>query len=340
MSGSDPFFQFYAHVTGVLEMEHLQEARRNVSRAPVTAKGALVDIANSLAFHKAGKGDEEEGDEDEERDEELLAAKLQKGYELMVRMQTSRFELASDIQMLMGALKKKQLPGGLTDPAGAAKGAAAAAFEASSSAAASSSSSSLVSPSDIDYSVLLRELRAAARINYAAQAPKEGGDNVTLARTQAEAALKGAGVALKGKGKGGAAAGAGGGGDDDVPAVLATQADPSVKFRCPILLSLMVLPMRSKVCGHLYDNKGIQSLLKNKAEIECPIKGCGRKVTPKDLEQDEEATVEIEAYARKLKKSKGGGRGGDDGDGDGAGAGGGKRRRHVEDDDEEEDEEL
>lgn len=44
----------------------------------------------------------------------------------------------------------------------------------------------------------------------------------------------------------------------------------------------------SKACGHTYSKEGIMSLLKSKKTVNCPVAGCGKKVSENSLIPDDD----------------------------------------------------
>lgn len=81
--------------------------------------------------------------------------------------------------------------------------------------------------------------------------------------------------------------GSGVAGDDDLE-VLAT-GDSTVNLNCPFMTTLMVDPVKNKVCGHSYSKEAILNHIRKSRSPSCPVAGCSnRHVTQEQLEDDRE----------------------------------------------------
>jgi SUMO ligase MMS21 Smc5/6 complex component len=70
-------------------------------------------------------------------------------------------------------------------------------------------------------------------------------------------------------------------GDDDVEM---TSRGPR-SLRCPLTLTRLVEPVRSRKCPHTFSKAAILQMLKGH-EKGCPVAGCPQRISPADLEQD------------------------------------------------------
>ena len=65
---------------------------------------------------------------------------------------------------------------------------------------------------------------------------------------------------------------------------LSSQA-PAEQTKCPLTLKEMVKPMKSKICGHNYDQDAImQHISRGRGRAKCPV--CGQLLTKADLEHN------------------------------------------------------
>jgi hypothetical protein len=71
--------------------------------------------------------------------------------------------------------------------------------------------------------------------------------------------------------------------DDDDVEIDEIQSHPKVPSRCPITMKEMSEPMQSKKCLHHYSKEGIMAFLQKKKSCPCPIGGCSRTVSKRDL---------------------------------------------------------
>lgn len=75
-------------------------------------------------------------------------------------------------------------------------------------------------------------------------------------------------------------------------------------LKCPITKMLFEHPVRSKVCGHIYDLKGLEQMWKAK-RFQCPVPGCSNTSVKKDqLEDDEEMKMKVRSYLRRVERMK------------------------------------
>lgn len=55
---------------------------------------------------------------------------------------------------------------------------------------------------------------------------------------------------------------------------------------CPITSAKLQHPVKSRICGHVYEEKAITALLQKKRIMECPVAGCNVRITKQDLQTD------------------------------------------------------
>ncbi|CAM9781797.1 unnamed protein product [Pylaiella littoralis] len=84
--------------------------------------------------------------------------------------------------------------------------------------------------------------------------------------------------------------------DDDI----VVPNDNKVSLKCPINLTTMVDPMKSKVCGHTYGKQAILNVIRvgsKKGAVSCPVAACSHKVARADLvpDKDMERRLRIES---------------------------------------------
>ena len=90
--------------------------------------------------------------------------------------------------------------------------------------------------------------------------------------------------------------------DDDIEIEI-SNTESSNEYTGPITQALMKIPMRNKVCGHVYDKQGIMSHLRSKRT--CPIPGCrNQSMNMGQLELDEELQMKIRRYGKKLERER------------------------------------
>ncbi|KYQ91755.1 hypothetical protein DLAC_07543 [Tieghemostelium lacteum] len=87
--------------------------------------------------------------------------------------------------------------------------------------------------------------------------------------------------------------------DEDDDLSLASQ---SVNIKCPISQQIFVEPVKNRECGHLYSKASIESYLKNKNQVACPVAGCNKKITHGSYERSAEADIMIAKEIRKQKR--------------------------------------
>ena len=73
----------------------------------------------------------------------------------------------------------------------------------------------------------------------------------------------------------------------------------------PITKMVMEHPVKSKVCGHVYEKDSIEELIRKGfgGECDCPVAGCNKRVRKIDLMKDREVELEIEKEIKRRKAS-------------------------------------
>lgn len=78
-----------------------------------------------------------------------------------------------------------------------------------------------------------------------------------------------------------------GGNNDDDDELEVLDAESTVNLKCPLMGTLMVDPLKNKLCGHIYSKIAIDEHLKR--DRKCPVTGCrNNNVTRDQLEPDME----------------------------------------------------
>ncbi|CAB3362103.1 Hypothetical predicted protein [Cloeon dipterum] len=71
--------------------------------------------------------------------------------------------------------------------------------------------------------------------------------------------------------------------------------DVHISTTCPISKQAMTDPYKSQKCGHTFDKNSIDSLMRLRPYIRCPIGGCGHHVSKADLVVDYQMRRHIES---------------------------------------------
>ena len=95
-----------------------------------------------------------------------------------------------------------------------------------------------------------------------------------------------------------------GGGDDDLEIVENFGSDDVATLKCPFTGMLFEDPVKSKVCGHVYDRRGLTQLI-NSGKRQCPIPGCSNNsLTWTQVESDEEMKLRVKRYKKREEAAK------------------------------------
>lgn len=87
--------------------------------------------------------------------------------------------------------------------------------------------------------------------------------------------------------------------DDDIQLVSEKES-----FICPITQLLLVDPVRSAKCGHIYSRKAILDLMDGRREIECPKAACPYIIRDSDLKVDKKIVRLVASEKRRLNLEK------------------------------------
>lgn len=75
------------------------------------------------------------------------------------------------------------------------------------------------------------------------------------------------------------------GSGDDKSSTTVAPSIPAEQTKCPLTLKDMVKPMKSKICGHNYEQEAImQHISRGRGRAKCPV--CGQLLTKADLEHN------------------------------------------------------
>lgn len=95
-------------------------------------------------------------------------------------------------------------------------------------------------------------------------------------------------------------------GEDD-ELVVATQTS---SFKCPLTQKIMTDPVTSAVCKHSYERAAIEALLRQnrRGPLRCPIAGCPKSLTMKDLAPNPKLLRQIQKQHRQQQPQAAAGR--------------------------------
>mmetsp|Transcript_9861 Transcript_9861/g.12357 ORF Transcript_9861/g.12357 Transcript_9861/m.12357 type:complete len:261 (+) Transcript_9861:51-833(+) len=97
--------------------------------------------------------------------------------------------------------------------------------------------------------------------------------------------------------------------DEDEEIALVNEA-ASHQLTCPITATLFSKPMKSKVCGHIFEAAAIKNHIRIKGRsarggpkmAQCPVSGCNNvKLTADELEPDQETVLLVQRHKRELE---------------------------------------
>jgi SUMO ligase MMS21 Smc5/6 complex component len=92
--------------------------------------------------------------------------------------------------------------------------------------------------------------------------------------------------------------------DEDLE-VLNPSSSSANELKCPITQALFKNPVRSKVCGHVYDEEATKHCIASgRGKMACPIPGCNnRNVTREQLERDVQTALKLKLHLRRMESS-------------------------------------
>ncbi|SCU98184.1 LAFA_0G16160g1_1 [Lachancea sp. 'fantastica'] len=75
-----------------------------------------------------------------------------------------------------------------------------------------------------------------------------------------------------------------------------------IELTCPITFKTFEKPMVSRKCSHVYELEGSRQYLQNEPSRNCPVAGCGQKVSISDLVRDE--LMELRCRVSKVQETQ------------------------------------
>ena len=92
--------------------------------------------------------------------------------------------------------------------------------------------------------------------------------------------------------------------DDDLEIVDNVGSDDVHALKCPITGMFFEEPVRSKVCGHIYDRKGLNQLFSMR-KTKCPIPGCSNNgLSLNQVEVDDEMKLKVRRHKTREEAAK------------------------------------
>ncbi len=92
--------------------------------------------------------------------------------------------------------------------------------------------------------------------------------------------------------------------DDDDVQFEVQNTESEAQYKCPMTGKLFEDPVRNKLCGHVYDRRGIIFQLQNK-KTHCPFPGCrNQNVTMSQLEDDLEMKMKVERFKKRAERER------------------------------------
>lgn len=96
----------------------------------------------------------------------------------------------------------------------------------------------------------------------------------------------------------------GGGGDDDDDDELIMGVS-EIQIHCPIGKNVMVHPIVSRPCRHVFDKDNIMEMIRGAGShrrVACPVAGCSKEISQMDLVEDRQTTLDIQREVKRRQE--------------------------------------
>ena len=95
--------------------------------------------------------------------------------------------------------------------------------------------------------------------------------------------------------------------DDDLEIERGSRVGTVGLIKCPLTMQVMRAPVKSKVCGHTFEQSAILRYIEGKVSkhelVECPLSGCGRVLSRDGFIRDVKVEKLIKAHSRREQEA-------------------------------------